>query len=254
MKYIQLSYEDVACDNSWKEGVDKGWPALFHELIKSSKDEASKDEAMLVKYPSMWCKKAMRKESPSRKECKASIFLSVMCLSFNAPMWPKLSPFQGQDRFPYMLPFQFSSVLPAQKQDLNVSDLYKMFSVSFSFPFMSPVPSADSHFPSRESHFHSVPCISHGVSELKARWILWEMNLQVLKMRNTEDHKDCTICATLLYCTEGQLQMKFCVEWKLANPKLIACSWHSLVFQGGHFDLWLTSFSSIWPWNRALTF
>lgn len=106
-----------------------------------------------------------------------------------------------------------------------------------------PVPSADSHFPSRESHFHFVPCISHGVSELKAPRVLWEMNLQMLKMRNTEDHKDCTICATLLYCTEGQLQMKFCVEWKLANPKLIACSWHNLVFQGGQFDLWLTSFS-----------
>ena len=105
------------------------------------------------------------------------------------------------------------------------------------------MPSADFHFTSRESHFHSVLCILQGISELKVRWILWEMNLQVLKMRNTEDHKDCTICATLLYCTEGQLQMKLCVEWKLANPKLIACSWHNLVFQGGQFDLWLTSFS-----------
>lgn len=69
------------------------------------------------------------------------------------------------------------------------------------------------------------------------------MNLQMLKMRNTEDHKDCTICAAALYCTEGQLQMKSCAEWKLANPKLIACSWHNPVFQGGQFDLWLTSFS-----------
>lgn len=106
------------------------------------------------------------------------------------------------------------------------------------------VPSAASPFPSREPHSHSVPCISHSSSEPTAPPGLWEMNLQALKMRNTEDHKDCTICATLLYCTEGQLQMKFCVEWKLANPKLIACSWHNLVFQGGQFDLWLTSFSS----------
>lgn len=120
---------------------------------------------------------------------------------------------------------------------------YKMLCISFSFSFMSPVAYCAISFPSRESHFHSVLCILHGVSELKARWILWERNLQALKMRNTEDHKDCTICATLLYCTEGQLQMKFSVEWKLANPKLIACSWHNLVFQGGQFDLWLTSFS-----------
>lgn len=194
-------------------------------------------------------------KSPSRKECKVSIFLSIMCPSFNAPTWPKLCHL-SRDRTGFLIccHFSFPQCSQPKKQDLNVSDLYKMFSVSFSFPFMSPVPSADSHFPSRESHFHSVPCISHGVSELKARWILWEMNLQVLKMRNTEDHKDCTICATLLYCTEGQLQMKFCVEWKLANPKLIACSWHSLIFRGGQFDLWLTSSSSIWPWNRALTF
>lgn len=29
MKYIQLSYEDMVCDNSWKEGVDKGLASLI---------------------------------------------------------------------------------------------------------------------------------------------------------------------------------------------------------------------------------
>lgn len=121
-----------------------------------------------------------------------------------------------------------------------------MFCVSFSSSFMSPVAYRAISWLSLSQQGISFPlCPVHftGVSELTAPRVLWEMNLQALKMRNTEDHKDCTICATLLYCTEGQLQMKFCVEWKLANPKLIACSWHNLVFQGGQFDLWLTSFS-----------
>lgn len=29
MKYIQLSYEDMVCDKSWKEGVDKGLASLI---------------------------------------------------------------------------------------------------------------------------------------------------------------------------------------------------------------------------------
>lgn len=29
MKYIQLSYEDMVCDNSWKEGVDKVLASLI---------------------------------------------------------------------------------------------------------------------------------------------------------------------------------------------------------------------------------
>lgn len=136
MKYIQLSYEDVACDNSWKEGVDKGWPALFHELIKSSKDEASKDEAMLVKYPSMWCKKAMRKESPSRKECKASIFLSVMCLSFNAPMWPKLCHL-SRDRTGFLICCHFS--FPQSSQPKNRTWTFQISTKCSVLAFLFPL-------------------------------------------------------------------------------------------------------------------
>lgn len=29
MKYSQLSYEDMVCDNSWNKGVDKGLASLI---------------------------------------------------------------------------------------------------------------------------------------------------------------------------------------------------------------------------------
>ena len=34
MKYYQLSYEDMVCDNSWNKGVEKGLASLISKIDK----------------------------------------------------------------------------------------------------------------------------------------------------------------------------------------------------------------------------
>lgn len=140
MKYIQLSYEDMVCDDSWKEGVDK-----------ASHISWADKELVIQKMKQCWWKALpydarkqweKRRVQAGRNTVYPSFFslehTVIMYLFFNAGT-KRLSRLQGQNRFLYILPFQFSSVLPAQEARFeHFRASTKCSALAFLFPLWVP--------------------------------------------------------------------------------------------------------------------
>lgn len=91
MKYIQLSYEDMVCDNSWKEGVDKGLASLISWADKELVVQKMKQcwwKALPYDVRKQWGKKGEYKQDGM--QCIHLPFhwnTVIMCLFLNASTW-----------------------------------------------------------------------------------------------------------------------------------------------------------------------